>query len=356
MKHILLAFLISFSFTASFAQSHDGSHQDHSAHATQESDSHGHKDEPFNAGKMIMHHIGDANEFHLWGEHEESVSIPLPVMAYSKESTPSFVLGMSSDFHHAHNGYQLEHGVLKRVDGKKFIDFSITKNVFTMLLAATILLIIFLGIAGKYKKNGFASVPSGIQSFFEPIIVFVRDEVAKPYLGNKANKFLPYLLTVFFFIWVVNLMGLIPFFPGSANVTGNINVTLVLAVVTFIITQFSGNKHYWSHILTPDVPKWLYPIVVPVEILGMFTKPFALMVRLFANITAGHIIILSLISLVFIFGNSGASTGGGFTGGLVASLFGLFMNVMELLVAAIQAFIFTTLSAVFIGAAVEEHH
>jgi F-type H+-transporting ATPase subunit a len=309
----------------------------------------------FNPGEMIMHHIGDSHDFHVYGDFH----LPLPIILYSPSAGLSTF--MSSEFGHGHethevNGYSLNHGKITRSDNQTFFDLSITKNVFTIILASIVLMIIFLTIASKYKKHGVLSAPKGVQSFFEPIVLFIRDEVAVPYLGKKASKYLPYLLTIFFFIWIVNLMGLIPFFPGSSNVTGNISVTLVLAFVTFFITQFSGNKYYWSHILLPDVPWWLYPIVVPVEILGIFTKPFALMVRLFANITAGHIIILSLVSLVFIFGKSGESMTGGLTGGLVATLFGLFMNFMELLVAVIQAFIFTTLSAVFIGSAVEEHH
>jgi F-type H+-transporting ATPase subunit a len=180
-------------------------------------------------------------------------------------------------------------------------------------------------------------------------VVFVRDDIAKPNIGDKYHRFMPYLLTIFFFIWINNLMGLIPFFPGGANVTGNIAFTLTLSVFTFIVTNVNGNKHYWKHIFaTPGVPIAVLPIMALVEFIGIFTKPFALMVRLFANITAGHIIILSLVSLIFVFESVFISP--------ISIGFGLFMNVLELLVAALQAYIFTLLSAMFIGGAVEEHH
>ena len=182
----------------------------------------------------------------------------------------------------------------------------------------------------------------------EPLVLFVRDDIAVPNIGKKADKFLPYLLTVFFFIWINNLIGLVPFFPGSANLTGNISFTVTLALITFLITNFNGNKDYWKHIFaTPGVPVWLAPIMIPVEIMGILAKPIALLIRLFANITAGHIIILSLISLIFIFKSVAIAP--------VSVGFVLFMNVLELLVAAIQAYIFTLLSALFIGMAVEEH-
>ncbi|RZK51306.1 MAG: ATP synthase F0 subunit A, partial [Pedobacter sp.] len=190
--------------------------------------------------------------------------------------------------------------------------------------------------------------PKGLQSFLEPVIIFVRDDIAKPNIGHKYAKFMPYLLTIFFFILFNNLLGLFPVFPGSANVTGNIALTFVMATATMLVVNLNGNKYYWKHILTPDVPWWLYPIMIPVELIGIISKPFALMVRLFANITAGHIIVLSLISLIFIFKTLAIAP--------VSVAFVLFMDVLELLVAFLQAFIFTLLSALFIGMAVEEHH
>lgn len=190
--------------------------------------------------------------------------------------------------------------------------------------------------------------PKGLAGFLEPLVLFVRDDIAIPNIGLKNyEKYMPYLLTVFFFIWINNLIGLIPFFPFSSNLTGNIYFTFVLAFITFLITTYSGSRDYWAHILLPPVPKWLYPIMIPVEIIGIFTKPFALMIRLFANITAGHIIILSLVSLIFIFKSVAIAP--------VSGLFVLFMTTLEMLVAALQAYVFTLLSALFIGQAVEEH-
>ena len=227
------------------------------------------------------------------------------------------------------------------------MDFSITKNVAAMFLTVVILLLVFSAVASAYKKRHGKS-PRGLQSFLEPIIVFVRDYIAKPNIGHDYGRFMPFLLTVFFFILINNLLGLVPIFPGGANVTGNIATTFILALFTLIIVNVNGNKSYWSHIFAPDVPKWMYIIMIPVEVIGVLSRPFALMVRLFANITAGHIIVLSLISLIFIFKSLAIAP--------VSVAFVIFMDVLELLVAFLQAFIFTLLSALFIGMAVEEHH
>ena len=339
-------------------ESHESAtHENHSDHHS--SDGHAAHEEGFNAGEMIMHHIGDANAFHLVGD----IYIPLPVIIYNK-TEGSWFTGLSTEFdldHHGNStnevrGFHMHHGRVLPINEKTaIIDFSITKNVFTMLLSSLLLIVIFTTVAKGYRRRE-GQAPKGIQGFFEPIVIFIRDQVARPYLGNKTDAYMPFLLTLFFFIWCLNLLGLIPIFPGSANVTGNIMVCAALALIILVVILVRANKDYWKHILMPDVPLLLYPIVVPIEVIGIFTKPFALMVRLFANIAAGHIIILSLVSLVFIFGNSGESLSGGITGGLVTTAFGLFMNVMELLVAAIQAFIFTNLSAVFIGLAIEDHH
>ncbi len=246
---------------------------------------------------------------------------------------------------HSYGDYRLnaEHH-LESISGRKFYDLSITRNVASLLISAILLIVIFFSVSSAYKKN-HGRAPRGIQSFFEPIILFVRDDIAKPNIGPKYARYMPYLLTVFFFIWFNNLLGLM---PGGANLTGNIAVTLVLALITLLIVLFSSNKYYWQHIFaTPGVPLWLLPIMIPVEIIGIFTKPFSLMVRLFANITAGHIIILSLFSLIFIFKSIAV--------GPVVVAFALFMNVLELLVAILQAYVFTMLSAMYIGSAVEEH-
>jgi len=213
-------------------------------------------------------------------------------------------------------------------------------------LSTLIIFLLFTAVARSYKKNDKA--PKGLAGFMEPLVLFVRDDIAIPNIGEKkAAKFMPYLLTVFFFIWINNLMGLVPFFPFSSNLTGNIYFTLVLSFITFLITSLNGNKDYWKHILLPPVPKALYPIMIPIEIIGMFTKPFALMIRLFANITAGHIIILSLISLIYIFKSIFIAP--------VSGAFVIFMSILEMLVAALQAYVFTLLSALFIGQAVAEH-
>ncbi len=322
-----------------------------STHATK----HG-EEEAFNPGEMILHHIGDSHEWHLWGH----TSVGLPVILYTDKGIETF---SSSNFHHGDSAYVgknytyvLEHEHIKVVnaDGsineeasKKITDLSITRNVASMFLSIAILLLIFTSVAKSYKKRE-GKAPKGFQSLIEPIIIFVRDEIAKPNLGYKYARFMPFLLTIFFFIWVNNLIGLVPFFPGGANLTGNIAFTLVMGVITFIVTNFNGNKAYWQHVYAPHVPKALWPIMIPVEIIGLLAKPFALIVRLFANITAGHIIVLSLISLIFIFKSLAIAP--------VSVAFVIFMDVLELLVAFLQAFIFTMLTALFIGTAISEEH
>jgi len=313
--------------------------------------------EKFEPTTMIMEHIADAHDWHLWGH----TSLPLPVILYTDKGMEVF---MSGKFHHGEHDHAGKHYTYRLVDKKKIKivdaaggideaatknlwDFSITKNVASMFLSVIVLLIIFISVARAYKKRE-GKAPKGLQSFMEPIILFVRDDIARPNIGHRYAEFMPFLLTIFFFIWFNNLLGLIPIFPGAANVTGNIAVTFVLAFIVLIVVNVNGNKYYWKHILTPDVPWWLYPIMIPVELVGVISKPFALMIRLFANITAGHIIILSLISLIFVFQSLAIAP--------VSIAFVLFMNVLELLVAALQAFIFTLLTALFIGMAIEEHH
>lgn len=334
----------------------------HDGHSEVASSSHGDvheeaekKESPVEA---IMHHIADANEFHVATIGHNHISIPLPVFVYNK-TTGATSFGLSSQYHHEKDGLILAHGRI--VDATthntdNLLDLSITKNVFTMLLSVLLLSIIFFSIKSAYSKNP-GKAPKGIQSFFEPIVNYIIEEVAKPNLGNKYEKFLPYLLSVFFFILFNNLLGLVPFFPGSANASGNIAFTMTLSVLTFLMINFNGNKHYWQHVFfMPGVPKWVLIILTPVEILGLVIKPIALMLRLFANITAGHTIILSLVSLIFILGNNGASVGGAIGGSALAVPFVIFMNSLELLVAFLQAFIFTLLSAIFIGMAIEDHH
>ena len=308
-------------------------------------------EEAFNPGEMINHHIQDSHVWHFWDG--PFGTLPLPVILYSSDrGIEIFSSAHFYDEHHQpipYNGYKIEHShILPLEEGRSIIDFSITKNVASMFISVILLFWIFFSVKRSYVKNE-GKPPSGIQSFFEPVIIFIRDEVAIPNIGPKYEKYLPYLLSIFFFIWFNNMMGLL---PGSANVTGNIAVTGTLAVFTFIFTQVSGNKNYWQHIFnTPGVPWWLkipIPIMPLVELIGVFTKPFSLTVRLFANITAGHIIILSLFSLIFIFQSVWI--------GPLSVLFAIFMNFLELFVALLQAFIFTILSAMYFGAAVEEHH
>lgn len=318
--------------------------------------------------KMILHHIADSHEWHFFGHFY----IPLPVILWTDNGLKTF---LSNKYGHNDHGTEIldvegsnlvnYHGKyyypseVKSADGtfitydakgellnNKPLDLSITKNVVSLIISVTILLIVFIGVANSYKKR-VGKAPKGMQSLLEPIILFVRDDIAKPQLGHKYQRFMPYLLTIFFFVWLNNLLGLVPFFPGGANVTGNIAVTMMLALCTFVLTTVNGNKNYWGHVFTPHVPWWLYPLMIPVELVGLIVKPVALMIRLFANITAGHILILSLISLIFILKSV-------FVAG-IAIPFVLFISVIELLVGFIQAFIFTILSALFIGMAVEEH-
>lgn len=318
----------------------------------------------FNPGDFMFDHIKDAHDWHLMSFGHTHVTIPLPVILISNNS--GLHVFMSSKFKHGHASYKGFHletsgenkGKIFEEDGSKPFDISITKNVAAMLCSIIIILLIFLNVGKAYRKNP-VKAPSGLQTFVEPIITFLRDDVIKPSIGPKYERYMPYLLTLFFFIWINNMLGLIPIPPGGANLTGNIAVTLTLAMFTFVITTFSGNKNYWKHIVnTPGVPAWLklppLPIIPLVEIIGIFTKPFVLMVRLFANITAGHIIALGFISLIYIFGEM--SHGLAYGVSIVSILFNVFMMFLELLVAFIQAFVFTFLSAIYFGLAVEEHH
>lgn len=313
------------------------------------------QEERFDPAKEIMGHIQDSHSFHFFTFGDFHATIPLPVIIYTKES--GLETFSSAHFGHegeeVYNGYKLEKGEVITADGsKKVYDFSLTKNVVQMLLSLTILVLLMTGIARKYRKgHGVTTAPSGWQGLVEPIITFVRDDVAKVNLGKKYEKYLPYLLTIFFFILINSIFGLL---PGSANVSGNIAFTVVLGVISFFVIIFSSNKHYWAHIFWPPVPHGVKPILIPVEIIGIFTKPFALIIRLFANMVAGHIIILSFISLIFIFGGMNKGIGWGVTP--FSILFTVFIYLIEILVAFIQAFIFTNLTAVFIGQAFEGSH
>lgn len=420
----------------------------------------------FDPSETALHHIADANAFHVAGD----IYVPLPCMLYAPDHGWT-LLSSSAKFHIGHHGngsvaidrYVLQHGMVKRIadpsfpmgtveldadhghghgggdghhnespsekghdghnhdghdhddhkghdhgsiqdynnsaqavtvadkggdaakgahagevsyKGKKYsledkttwdgglagggvssyYDFSITKNVLTMMMVAFLVGWVFIACAKAYKKRE-GQAPSGLQSVMEPLFEFIQDDVAKPMIGAKYEKFMPYLMSVFFFILGLNLIGQIPFFPGSGNVSGNISVTIVLALFTFLITNLNGNANYWKHILwMPGIPAAAKIILTPVEVMGIFLKPFTLMVRLFANISAGHIVVISFVGLIFILGDSGRNLGGAAVGLVASTLLTMFMMAIELLVAFIQAFIFTILSASYIGSAVEEDH
>ncbi|MES2376245.1 MAG: F0F1 ATP synthase subunit A [Bacteroidota bacterium] len=334
------------------------------AHATEEAigkEGGEHGEKSFEPSEVILEHIADSHYFHIGG----ATAFPLPVILYTNKGLEIF---SSAHFEHGHADYTGKYYTYRLVNDKINVvgagseltpsstvfkstgvtDLSITRNVISMWMSILFLLIIFLAVSSAYKKN-VGKAPKGLQSFMEPIILFVRDDIARPNIGYKYQKFMPLLLTVFFFIWINNLIGLVPFFPGGSNLTGNIAVTLVLSVITLLMVNLNGNKHYWAHIFVPaSVPKWIWPLWWVIELVGIISRPFALMIRLFANITAGHIIVLSLISLIFVFKSLYIAP--------VSVAFVVFMDVLELLVAALQAFIFTLLTALFIGTAIEEAH
>ncbi len=399
-KSVLLSCLTSIfllsSAAFSFAQEHHEATPE--ATATHETGAHAapaHEAEETYTDK-VMEHISDANEFHILGD----IHLPLPCILYADGAWHTF---LSSAFEHGHkviDGFVLDKGVVRRLadasvrtslehiestgkigegDDQKlvayahgqtyelekastllkstsWIDFSITKNVFTMLFALLVFFLLMSAVTRGYRRN-VGKAPSGIQSFIEPIIVFLRDDVAKPNIGPKWEKYFPFIASLFFFILINNMLGLIPFFPGGSNVTGNVGMTMVLAIFTFFVVNLSGNRNYWEHIVwMPGVPAAIKIILTPIEILGIFIKPFTLFIRLFANITAGHIVILSLIGLIFLFGGNGSSVGGAAGGALVAVPFVFAMNFLELFVGFLQAFIFALLTSIYIGGAVEEHH
>ncbi len=335
--------------------------------------------EEFEITKLIMHHVVDSHNFHVYGDVKnhfpKSLSIPLPVILWTNNG---FVTFMSSEFKHDELGkvivdkknqkFVLSHGKIYYADNvankqgeyiklnkenhpenKRPLDFSITKNVFTMFLSMIFLFFIFKSVANSYKKSK-NNIPTGITKFLEPIIVFVRDEIAIPNIGEKNyRKYMSFLLTIFFFIWINNLFGLIPFFPFNSNLSGNIAFTGALALITFIITLFSSKKTYWVHMLwMPGIPVYMKIFLAPIEFLGMIIKPTALMIRLFANITAGHVTVLSLIGLIFILNSFWVAP--------ASILFTTFISIIEILVVAIQAYIFTMLSALYFGQALEEEH
>ena len=398
---------------------HNHATGDHSGHAHGSHDGHAnacgytYDNSVFNPGKVAFHHISDQNIYSIGPWH-----FPLPCIPYTKGEGLDFFSSskFGADTHgtstKAYNGFVLYEGAMRKIkdpsfpkgevelghhnvytqsekdtkgkdravvyvchgnnsykcDNKStadfglfgggftsFYDFSITKNVFTMLLICFLLGWLFIGIARKYKKNP-NKAPSGAQGFMETMFVFIQDEVCKPFLGHKWEKYTPFLMALFFFILALNLFGQVPFFGGS-NVTGNLAVTAVLAIFAFFVVNFSGNGDYWRHIFwMPGIPAWVKTVVTPVEFLGVFIKPITLMLRLFGNITAGHMVIVIFVGLIFIFGKNGTSPGAAYGTSIASILLTLFMMAIELLVAFIQAFVFTILTASYIGAATEEHH
>ncbi len=362
----ILLILLAFIYLPLSAQ-HAGGNSLHQSEAS-------HK-EGFNAGEFVIEHVSDAYDWHIVSFGDTHISIPLPVIVYSKKPElhegKKLHIFMSSKFHHGHASYkgfsisksEENKGKIVETDQQgneigKPADISITKTVAGIIVSAIILLWVLLLVASSAKKNK-GKAPSGLQNALEPIIVFVRDEVAKPAIGDKKyEKFMPFLLSVFFFILINNFMGLIPIPPFGANVTGNIAVTMVLALFTFFITTINGNKHYWKEIYNPDVPWWLkfpLPLMPIVELSGVITKPFVLMVRLFANMLAGHMIVTVFVSLIFIFASL-FGAGVGLAASPISLLFSAFILLLDVLVSFIQAYVFTLLSALYFGMATADHH
>ncbi len=412
MLRYILGFVCLFCFSVfAISQDHGQGQNEQPHHADADGCGH-HEHGPFNPGATAFHHISDQNIYSIGPFH-----LPLPCFLYAPGegwsifSSGKFHADSHGNGHHAHDRYVLVEGMVRRVndpsfpageveighhpvfkktttaDGKEkeityvcynnklyptearstadgglfgggitsFYDFSLTKNVVSMIVILVLFGWMFISVANAYKKrDGMA--PKGLQAFIEPIFLFIQDEVAKPFLGHKWEKYLPFLMSLFFFILGLNLFGQIPFLGGS-NVTGNLGVTMVLAIITFFVVNLSGNKHYWEHILwMPGVPAWVKTILTPVELLGVFIKPLTLMLRLFANITAGHMVIVIFVGLIFLFGKSGENPAASYGTAVGSTLLTIFMMSIELLVAFIQAFVFTILTASYIGAATEEAH
>ena len=314
---------------------------------------------------MIFGHTGDAYDWHITTIGETHISIPLLCIVKGQNGWDVFCSSkLGHEGHYTeYNGYKIaeegpnEGKIIEVATGERPWDFSITKNVTSLLMSCALLLFVFLSIAKKYKENP-RTKPTGLQALLEPLIVSLHDDIIKPSVGKNYKKFSTYLLTAFFFIFFNNILGIIPIFPGGANLTGNIAVTMVLAVLTFILTNFCGTKAYWKEILWPEVPMWLkapIPIMQFIEVMGIFIKPVALCVRLFANMFAGHTMVLILVGLIFIFGQMSVLAGAGIS--VLSVLLIVFMSLLECLVCFIQAYVFTMLSAIFIGMgqAEEEH-
>lgn len=368
---VLLLFLM-FGYAPLIAQH---GHNDVATGDESHSVTHAESEEEFEPGDYIIHHVLDAHDWHIVSFGDKHISVPLPVILYSQNPElhggQKLHVFLSSKFHHGHSDYKnfmLSHsgkdkGKIVEINDQgnvigKPVDLSITKAIAGAIVAAIILVWLILSTARHMRRNK-GQAPKGVQNLVEPVVLFIRDEVAKPAIGDKKyEKFMPFLLSLFFFILLNNLLGLIPIFPFGANVTGNIAVTLVFALFTFFVTHIKANKHYWKELYNPDVPWWLkfpIPLMPIVEISGVFTKPFVLMVRLFANMLAGHLIVTVFISLIFIFGNLMGPTAG-FAVSPVSMVFSVFILLLDVLVSFIQAYVFTLLSAIYFGMATSEHH
>ena len=314
--------------------------------------------------QYLFGHVGDSYEWHITTVNGKSIAVPLPVILYSKNSG-----------WHCFSSHHLEEGphegffisTSEKYSGKiveldasgeevRPLDISITKNVLGLMVNSLVLVLLILFAARWYRRHdAVEEAPKGFAGLMEMMVTMVEDDIIKDCVGKDYKRYSPYLLTAFFFIFINNLMGIIPIFPGGANVTGNIAITFVLAMCTFIAVNVFGNKHYWKDILWPDVPTWLkvpLPLMPLIEIIGMFTKPFSLMIRLFANILAGHCMILGVIAVIFLTANMGAALNSGMS--VIAVVLGVFLDILELLVAFLQAYVFTMLSAVFIGLSRQE--
>lgn len=328
------------------------------------------QDETFNPVPMIFDHISDSHEWHIFSIGETHVTLPLPIILYSKVRKEFFCFS-SSRFHHGHETYNNFRIVIPEKGGNGIIeeinqagevvdaplDLSITKNVIGALFVMLLMIWVFVSVANRYKKAPISS-PKGLQNLLEIVILFVRDDIAKPSIrASQLPRFMPILLTIFFFILFSNILGLVPIFPAGANLTGNITITMVLALFTFLITTFTGNRHYWADIFnTPGVPIFMklpIPIMPIVELAGIFMKPIVLMIRLFANMLSGHMIVLVFFSMIFLFGSMSAVAAYGFS--VLSLVFAIFMTLLDMLVSFIQAFVFTTLSAMYFGMATSGH-
>lgn len=295
---------------------------------------------------FIIHHVLDSHEWHFFSTKKYDFTIPLPIIILSQKGIDIFLSNkLKKNSPKGYKGFFInEDGNIESIDKTlKFLDLSITKNVAAMFLSFLILLLIFLYCAFWYKKNSFSKTPKGIVNAVEMMIDFLKNDILIPNIGEQYKNFGPYLLTIFFYIWLNNMLGLL---PGSANLTGCISITACLAILTFLVTNINGSRHYWHHLFYPSVPKFLYPIMVPIEVISLFTKPMTLMIRLFANITSGHIILLSIINLAFIFQS--------YSVGVACVFLNVFMLLLKLVVSFLQAYIFTLLSAIYIGGAIKK--